>query len=150
MQVEMDMDDADGFYLARKIKKQIANRKSDSMEIDTDKLVENAIRDGLREACKSKFQASYNNPLDKLLDSAVTKHAGMIQDLLSEAIGLCAADPDFRAEIKSSVRVTLAKILVQRFGGELEKQVNSLKSDPITRARIVTAIDEIVKQKIEA
>jgi hypothetical protein len=37
--------------------------------------------------------------------------------------------------------------LVQRFGGELEKQVNALKSDPTTRARITIAIEEIVKQK---
>jgi hypothetical protein len=41
----------------------------------------------------------------------------------------------------------LAKVLIQRFGGEMEKQVNVLKSDPTTRARITLAIEEIVKQK---
>lgn len=41
---------------------------------------------------------------------------------------------------------SLAKTLVQRFGGEIEKQVNVFKSDPTTRARITLAIEDIVKQ----
>lgn len=47
----------------------------------------------------------------------------------------------------TAVRTTLAKTLVQKFGRELEKQVNALKSDPTTRARITIVIEEIVASK---
>lgn len=118
------------------------------MEIDADKLLENAVRDGVREAVKQKFGATYQNPLDKLLEQAIAKHGDAIHSMLHEAMSSCIGDPKFREDVATSVRSTLSRILVQRFGGELEKQVNVLKSDPATRARITVAIEDIVKSKV--
>lgn len=115
------------------------------MEIDTDKLFENAIRDAIREGVKTKMNG-YNSPLDKLLEAAVKKHSDKFRQLLEDAIGSCVLEETFRDEIKQAVHRTLAKTLIQRFGGEIEKQVNVLKSDPTTRARITLAIEDIVKQ----
>ncbi len=120
------------------------------MEIDTDKLIENAIRDGLREGIKQKLSSSYNNPFDKLIEAAIASRGEEFRTLLAESLTSCLGDWVFREEIKTAVRHTLAKTLIQRFGGELEKQVNVLKSDPTTRARITVAIEEIVKDKTAA
>jgi hypothetical protein len=120
------------------------------MEIDEQKLIENAIRDGIREGVKQKLSASYNNPFDKMIGDSLGAAGGEFRALLSESLASCLSDSEFREEIKKSTRLVLAKVLVQRFGGELEKQVNALKSDPATRARITVAIDEIVRQKAEA
>ena len=116
------------------------------MTLDADKMFETAIRDALREGIKAKM-TGYNSDLDKLVSASIAKHDGTIRGLLEESIGSCVNDPTFRDDIKQSVRHTMAKLLVQKFGGELEKQINTLKSDPLTRARIVLALDEIVKQK---
>ena len=116
------------------------------MQLDTDKLLENAIYDGVREAVKSKL-AGYNSPLEKLLEQAIAKHAPSIQALLCESLQSCIGDESFKQEIRDATRKILAKTLVARFGGELEKQVNTLKSDPATRARIVVAIEDIVGSK---
>jgi hypothetical protein len=115
------------------------------VEIDTDKLFENAIRDAIREGVKAKL-SGYNSPLEKLMTDAVAKHSDKFRQLLEESIGECVLDEEFRKQIKQAVTHSLAKTLVQRFGGEIEKQVNVLKSDPTTRARITLAIEEIVKQ----
>lgn len=117
------------------------------MEIDSDKLLENALRDGIREAVKSKMASSYNNPLDTVISEALKKHTPAFQSLIGECVAACMGDQDFRATIAASVRSTLAKTLVSRFGGELEKQVNQLKSDPATRARITLAIEDIIKRR---
>jgi hypothetical protein len=114
------------------------------MDIDSDKLLENAIRDGIREGVKSRF-TGYSSPIDKLIQSAIDTHASKFRGLLEDSIASCVGDESFRAEIAAAVRKSIAKTLVQRFGGEVEKQVNVLKSDPTTRARIVLAIEEIVK-----
>lgn len=116
------------------------------MDIDADQLLMNVIRDSLREAVKAKM-IGYNSPLEKLITEAVTKHHAEFRRLLEDSIGSCIGNEAFREEIRSATRHSLSKILVQRFGGELEKQVNVLKSDPTTRARIVLAIEEIVKEK---
>lgn len=117
------------------------------MQINADQLLENAIRDGLREGVKQRLAVTYNNPLEKVINAAITGRAGEFREILDEGLASCVGDPDFREEIKSSVRTILARTLVQRFGGELEKQVNALKSDPATRARITIAIEDIVKSK---
>ncbi len=117
------------------------------MEIDADKLLVNAMKDGIREGIKQKMQQSYDNPMNGLIADSLKRHDGEIRDMLDAALKSCVGDAAFREEIQSAVRSTLAKTLVARFGGELEKQINSLKSDPTTRARITLAIEEIVKQK---
>ena len=117
------------------------------MEINADELMANALRDGIREGIKSKMSSSYNNPLDKLIEVSIAKHGESFRLLLEESLKSCLGDNEFREQIAVAVRHTLAKTLVARFGGELEKQVNTLKSDPTTRARITLAIEEIVKAK---
>lgn len=115
------------------------------VEIDGDQMLLTALRDGIRTAVTDKLKG-YNSPLDKLIEAAVTKHQAAFRELLESSIATTITDEDFRQQIAAAVRVNLAKTLVQRFGGEIEKQVNVLKSDPTTRARITLAIEEIVKQ----
>jgi len=117
------------------------------MEINADKLLTEAIRDGIREGITAKFKQSYNNPMDKMIEDAVSQHRVQMTSLIAESIGTLLGDESFRSTIQSQVSSLLAKQLVQKFGGELEKQVNALKSDPATRARITLAIDSIVSGK---
>lgn len=118
------------------------------MNIETDKLIERALADGIREGIKSKLSSHYSdNPVNKIVDAAISKHAPAFQAMLSECLTACMNNDEFRANVAESVRHTLAKTLVARFGGELEKQVNALKSDPITRSRITLAIEAIVKER---
>ncbi len=116
------------------------------MEINSDELLVNAMRDALREGLKAKL-SGYNGPLDTMIKEALDKHGASFKSLLEESIASCVTDPQFRTDVATSVRHQLAKTLVQRFGGEMEKQVNVLKSDPTTRARITLAIEDIVKSK---
>lgn len=120
------------------------------MELDANKLMENAIRDGLREGIKDKLKQTYNNPLDKITTEAISRCGEEYKSMLGDALNACMNDKEFRQEIAVAVRHTLSKTLVARFGGELERQVNALKSDPATRARITLAIEEIVKTKRES
>ncbi len=117
------------------------------MQIDPEKLFLDAIREGVRDGIKSKFSSSYQNPLDGMVTAAIEKHKPEIISLIAESIGSLLGNTDFRDSIKSQVASQMSKQLVQKFGGELEEQVNALKSDPATRARITLAIDSIVTNK---
>jgi len=39
----------------------------------------------------------------------------------------------------------LAKVLISKMSGELEKKVNELKQDPTTRAKITLAINKVME-----
>lgn len=115
------------------------------MDIDAEIL--NAVRDGIRKGISDRLVSVYNSPLDSVIKQAIESKVQQFRGLLDEAISEAVANNDFRDQIKTSVRHNIAKTLVARFGGEIEKQVNVLKSDPSTRARITLAIEEIVKSK---
>jgi hypothetical protein len=117
------------------------------MELDAEQIIFNAVRDGLREGVKGKLACGYNDPLNTIINQCVTAHGEDFRKMLGDALQSCIGDPAFQQEMRESVRHVLAKTLVARFGGELEKQVNALKSDPATRARITVAIEDIVKSK---
>jgi hypothetical protein len=115
-------------------------------EPDFEKMTLDAIRDGIRKGVSEKF-TGYNSPLDDLVKKCLEKFNPQIRSMLEDSIASCIGDAEFREDIAKAVRHKLASTLIQRFGGEMEKQVNVLKSDPTTRARITLAIEEIVKQK---
>jgi len=114
--------------------------------INADDVFTAAIREGLQKGIVSQL-SGYNSSLSKLIEEQLKERSGAIKTLLESSIQSAVGDPVFVEEIKAAVRTTLAKTLVQKFGGELEKQVNALKSDPTTRARITLAIEEIVASK---
>lgn len=116
-------------------------------DLDIDKEIFNAVRDGIRAGVSKRFTDLYNNPLDRIIKDAIERHSMAFRTLLEDSITTCMSDAEFRSDIAQAVRHSLAKILIQRFGGEMEKQVNVLKNDPTTRARITLAIEEIVKSK---
>lgn len=107
----------------------------------------NAARDGIREGLTKRLSSNYSNPLDKVIDNAVLASTSELSVLASDAIRNALTSEGFKGMIEQAIRAQLAKQLVARIGGELEKQVNALKSDPATRARITVAIDEIIKSK---
>lgn len=121
-----------------------------SNEIDVVKLMTGVIQNGVIEGIRQKMTSTYNNPLGDMVDKMVNDQADSIRDLIRYAIQSCVAEESFRDEIRLAVRTNMAKTLVAKFGGELEKQVNALKSDPVTRAKITMAITEIVKERSAA
>ena len=117
--------------------------------MDHEQVLVDAIKEGIREGVKNKF-STYGGPIDKLLKEVVEQHDAPIRSMLFAAIESAIGNENFREEIAAAVRHKLATILISRFGGELEKHVNILKSDPATRARITLAIENIVKERSAA
>lgn len=107
------------------------------------------VQSGIAKAVNEKL-GGYNSPLDKILQATIEAQSGEIRALLNSSVAAALASDGFREQIASSVRKKLADLLVQRFGGEMERQVNALKSDPSTRARITVAIDEIIQSVAKA
>ncbi len=115
--------------------------------METDKVILNAVQDGIRDGVKSKL-GGYNSPLDGIINDALKQHDAALRSMLYTAVQSAVGDEAFRNEVAIAVRHKLAQALIQKFGGELEKQVNVLKSDPATRARITLAIEAIVKERL--
>lgn len=116
--------------------------------MDYERELTEAVKVGLQKAVADKL-GGYNSPLDKMLAGVIDREGEQLRTLLTTAIQSAIGDDAWRDHIGNAIRGKLAAILIQRFGGELERQVNALKSDPVTRARITQAIDEIIKAQLK-
>lgn len=116
------------------------------MQIDADKIILDSIREGLRDGIKGKL-TNYNSTLSKTVDDAIEQNKPALTTLVSDAVKTALSETSFRESVIDAVRSQMSKTLISKIGGEIEKQVNALKSDPTTRARITLALDEIVRSK---
>ncbi len=86
----------------------------------------------------------YSSPLNKLIEAQVKHREGELRSLIDAAIMNCM-QLDIREQMEHALSHKLARLLVSKMEGELEKKVNDLRSSPETRARIVLAIDNAIR-----
>ena len=89
--------------------------------------------------------SGYNSPLSSMIKEVIETHKQGIKDIIDSNITNLIESTEFNLAIKSELNSKLAKVLVSRFGGELESQVNKLKADPTTRAKITLAINSVIE-----
>lgn len=113
----------------------------------TEKLMFDAVRDAIREGIKDKLSKSYDNPLFKLVEDCIKRRSQEISSIIDDAIVkcVCGTYSNFKEQFMEEAQRIIAKQLIAKFSGEIEKTVNILKSDPSTRAKITLAVDECVK-----
>lgn len=113
----------------------------------TEKLIFYAVRDAIREGIKDKLSKSYDNPLFKLVEDCIKRRSQEISSIIDDAIVkcVCGTYSNFKEQFMEEAQRIIAKQLIAKFSGEIEKTVNILKSDPSTRAKITLAVDECVK-----
>jgi len=110
---------------------------------DLEQKILNSVRSAMGEAIEKEL-CGYNKPLSLLTAKVVEKHQDELFNIIDSQVSQLIGGDDFRLIIKEQLNKNLAKTLINRMGGELEKQVNTLKQNPQTRAKIMLAISEII------
>ena len=91
-----------------------------------------------------KNLTSYSSPLCKLVNGAVERNEGKIRAVADKAVDELTDGDAFKDSMIEAIRSTLARALIKQFGGQLEKQVNELKANPATRARMTLAVESLM------
>jgi len=86
----------------------------------------------------------YNKPLSKLTAQVISDNEDALYRVINDEVVALLDSDTFKVELKAALNKKLAKVLISRFGGELEKRVNKLQADPTTRAKLTLAIDKVV------
>lgn len=102
------------------------------------------VHSALTDAIKAKLTAGYNSPLDLLIKQSIDKHEAGIRSALDSAIQ-GALQGDFAVALADACTRKLAKVLISKMEGELEKRVGELRSSPEFRSRLTVAVDDLVK-----
>jgi len=88
----------------------------------------------------------YDKPLSRFVNDIMLKHESEFKVLINDGVSEILNAKDFRIALKNALHDKLAKILINKMGGELEKKVNELKQDATTRAKITLAINKVMEE----
>ena len=112
--------------------------------MDIENEIINAVRASVGEAIKTKL-GGYGSPLDKLIADSCVKHESKIRTLLDGIF-----DAVVTGEVADSIRQAavhkVAKCLVSKMEGEVEKRANDIRSSPEMRAKITLAISKAINE----
>ena len=92
---------------------------------------------------------SYNSPLMCAVKDALSDQSETLKSIASDAVNDLVNSEEFAATMKHEMKTKLARVLISQYGGEIEKTVGKLKSDPTTRAKITIAIDGVMSDLIK-
>ena len=89
--------------------------------------------------------SSYNSPLKNAVNAAMEESSEHMKKLATNAVNELIYTEEFQQQMNSAIKQKLARVLISQFGGEVEKTISKLKSDPTTRAKITLAVDQMME-----
>jgi tryptophanyl-tRNA synthetase len=115
---------------------------------DLEQQVSNCITEGLAAAVQARLQHGYgDNPLTKLIDSVVVSRTDEMRKILESSID-GTLKGDFKKQLQTAVQHKLARILVSKMEGEVERRVGELRSNPEFRAKVTLAVTQLVEEMV--
>jgi len=126
----------------------LATKKSVERIADFDRRILSQVNKALGEAITTEL-TGYQKPLSKIVERVIADHSTEIYNLVNDEFVTLLTAGDFRVELKTALNAKLARVLIQRMGGELESKVNELKSNPQTNALITLAITDVVAKLLQ-
>lgn len=107
-----------------------------------------SINHSIQEVIKERL-SGYDSPLTKLVNSVVGENEQKLRTVFSEAFVLVVDSNDFKKEVHQAFQHKVAKLLVSKLEGSIEKSVNLLRSDPTIKAKMILAIENIINEHAE-
>ncbi len=108
--------------------------------------IKGLVQKCLNDAVKTSLTA-YGSILPKIVNEEVQNNSATIKAIISESFTGLVADAEFKEQVITSVRHKIARELAVSFGdGAFKKHMESLKADPLLKARCVIAIENILEE----
>ncbi len=92
-----------------------------------------------------KVIEGYSSPLDKIIRDVITENEEALSKVIRDALTMSFKDKQFVSNVNTEFKHKVAKVLVGKLEGAVEKAAEKLRADPTIRARLILAIEELIK-----
>jgi hypothetical protein len=123
----------------------MTNELNNEIPIATQYDVLKVANEGIRKIISEKL-GGYKSPLDPIIQSSFEKHQTEISKIVDECLSETIKHKSFKAIIKEEFQHKIAKNLVSKMEGFVEKAVNQLIQTPQMKARVILAIENLIKE----
>ncbi len=106
--------------------------------------IKNTIQKALGESVR-KHLDDYASPLKTMVFDAIRVNDSELRSFIYESVSAVIADESFRNSARDQIKHKVAKELTNSFGeGIFKRSIEQLKSDPLIKARCISAIEKII------
>jgi hypothetical protein len=106
----------------------------------------NQVNDAIQKSI-AECLGKYDSPLNVMAKNVVNKHAQEIEVIMDEALTGTIKSNDFQKAVREVFTHKLAKTLMAKMEGEVEKATTIFKQDPTRRAKVILAIEKIINEE---
>jgi len=110
-----------------------------------EKIILAQIKESVKDAIKSRLEG-YNSPLNPFIDEALENNKEGLRKVFHSAFEKVVSSEEFKEAVITAFHHRVAKMLVSKLSGSVEKAVNALRQDQATQARMILAIENIVEE----
>lgn len=117
------------------------------MEIKDSELLQiakNAIQDKVIE----RFTTNWSSPLSKMVDSVIENHSIELKELIEDCLSQITSSKLFKDTVKEEFIRKVAKNMVGKLEGLVTKSVDKLNNDVTMKARMIVALEDIIKKSV--
>ena len=110
-----------------------------------DKKVMEAVNNVIGDVVVKRL-TEYNSPLYPIIDSVIKNNESMLKTMFGEAFALTITADEFKQSLKNAFTHKVSRAVVDLLIGKIDNAVNVIKSDQTLKARMVLAIENIIKE----
>ena len=112
--------------------------------MDFEKEILIAVNTGIQKIISDRI-SGYNSPFNIMIDSVILSNKETIVSKMDSALKSVISNPEFDIILKEEFNRKVAKILLSSLEGAIEKVANTFKQNPTLKARMILAIQQIIK-----
>lgn len=107
------------------------------------------IEELVKEALLQKIWSAINyTELHKMIDRVLITRENELNTIITEALDFSLKDNSFKEIIRDEFKHKIAKNLVAKLEWMVEKNVNKFRQDPALNAKMIIAIEWIIKESV--
>lgn len=113
------------------------------------KLTEEEIKELIVNALREKVATRYTFTIvDQLVDDVMKEEGSRekLRHFVRETLNFVKDDKQFEKKIKEEFQTKIAKAMVGKLEGTVERAVDVLRQDPMLRAQMILALEKIISK----
>jgi hypothetical protein len=111
--------------------------------MDFEQEILNGLHGGIQKVIQQQL-GSYDSPLQHMTEEVMEKNKSMIIQKMDKAFKSVIENPDFEKILQEEFSHHIARILISKMDGLTEKTASEIKNNPVTKAKLLLAIQKII------
>jgi len=108
--------------------------------------LQHIVYDAIQSRVSEKLKASYSSPLDKYIEKVMTEFAPQIELEFKSLLTDCFASAEYKKIVREEFHRKIAKALVSKMSGAVEKSTADIMGNPELRAKVLLSMTKVIEE----